>query len=205
MNSNRESSDTVVGWIQQFRTGDPEAAASLWQRYFERVATAARRKLGDAPRRVSDEEDVASSVLRCLCNGAAEGRFNDVANHDDLWRLLVTITKQKCVDQIRRDSRQKRGGGQTRGESVLAYEGEGGPASFDDFLGEEPTPEYLAQMDEQLQRLLEAVPDQVSRNLIQRRLEGWSNEEIAQNQGISVHAVRRKLRLVRSIWQKEVE
>lgn len=200
-----EPGETVVGWIRQFNAGDHEAAAGLWQRYFERVATAARRKLGDAPRRISDEEDIASSVLRCLCNGAVEGRFNDVANHDDLWRLLMTITKQKCVDQIRRDSRQKRGGGQTRGESVFGSPGDQGAGTFDDFLSEEPTPEYLTQMDEQLLQLMDALPDQISRDLVERRLEGWSNEDIAQEQGISVHSVRRKLRLVRSVWKKEIE
>lgn len=39
-----------------------------------------------------------------------------------------------------------------------------------------------------------ALPNQTSRDLVKRRLEGYSNEEIAQELGVSVHAVRRKLR-----------
>ncbi|MEL6107251.1 MAG: ECF-type sigma factor [Planctomycetota bacterium] len=199
------SNETVVGWIRQFNAGDSAAAAAgLWQHYFERVAAAARRKLVDAPRRMSDEEDVASSVLRCLCNGAANGRFDDLSNHDDLWRLLMTITKQKCVDQIRRDSLKKRGDGRVRGESVLSTDDDRGPHSLDDFIGEEPTPEYLAQLDEQLALLLKTLPDQMTRELVERRLEGWSNEEIAQQLSISIHAVRRKLRLVRTLWLQQI-
>jgi len=84
---------------------------------------------------VSDEEDIALSILRCLCHGAAEGRFDKLENHDDLWRLLMTITKHKCVDQMRREARQKRGGAQMRGESALAAEGSARPTSLDEFVG----------------------------------------------------------------------
>jgi hypothetical protein len=34
-----------------------------------------------------------------------------LAGREDLWRLLLTLTAQKAVDQRRRASRAKRGGG----------------------------------------------------------------------------------------------
>jgi hypothetical protein len=55
---------------------------------------------------------------------------------------------------------------------VLAVGDDRGPNSFDDFLSDETTPEYLAQLDEQLARLMESLPDQVSRDVVEKRLEG---------------------------------
>jgi DNA-directed RNA polymerase specialized sigma24 family protein len=162
----------------------------------------AKKRLEGTPRRVADEEDVASSVLRCLCDGAAKGRFDEIVNHDDLWRLLLTMTRQKCVDHIRMQTREKRGGGKVRGESAMMPAG-GQPApGFDGLVGEDPTPEYLAQVDEEFQSLLAALPDQVPRQVVLLRMEGWTIDEIALELGISNHAVRRKLKLVRRIWQE---
>lgn len=146
----------------------------MWRQYFERVVGAAKRRLVEVPRGVADEEDVALSVLRCLCDGAAQGRFNDVANHDELWRLLLTITRQKCVDHVRHYTRDKRGGGKVRGESVFATPGNDATDGFDMLVSDDPNPQYIAQMGEEFQRLLAAIPDQVPREIVLRRMEGRS-------------------------------
>ena len=74
----------------------------------------------------SDEEDAALSAFDSLCAGLARGQFPQLADRDDLWRLLVVITTRKVQAQARRRLRQKRGGGQVRPASDLA-----GPASDD--------------------------------------------------------------------------
>ena len=67
----------------------------------------------------ADEEDVAVSVFNGLCKGAAAGRFDQLHSRDDLWSLLVAIAGKKAADQIRRQTSQKRGGKDLRGESVF--------------------------------------------------------------------------------------
>ncbi len=56
-----QSDDSVSQWIDGLKAGDAAAAAKLWRRYYRRLVGLARKKLGDRPRRVADEEDV---VLR---------------------------------------------------------------------------------------------------------------------------------------------
>jgi len=198
----QNQSETVLGWIRDFRSGNDEPAAELWEQYIQRVVRVAKKRLEGAPRRVADEEDVAASVLRCLCDGASKGRFDELDNHDDLWRLLLTMTHQKCVDYIRTQTREKRGGGKVRGGSALFPVDSQQAPGFDGLVAADPTPEYLAQVDEEFQRLLAALPDQVPRQVILLRMEGWTVDEIATELGISNHAVRRKLKLVRRIWEE---
>lgn len=194
---------SVSMWIQDLKQGDEEAAARIWSRYFDRLVRVAGRRLGNAPRRIADEEDVAVSVFNGLCQGAAAGRFEQLHNRDDLWALLVAIAGRKAVDQIRRQTSQKRGGTDLRGESVF----QGGAevaAGFDGFLQGEPTPEFLAIVEEENARLLDMLRDDTQREIAQLRMAGHSNEEIAAQVGISLRSVVRKLGVIREVWSGEL-
>ena len=61
----------------------------------------------------SDEEDAALSAFDSLCAGLAKGQYPQLADREDLWRLLVVITTRKVRAQARRGLRQKRGGGRS--------------------------------------------------------------------------------------------
>ena len=50
------------------------------------------------PRVAADEEDVALSAFDSFCRGAQRGRFPQLDDRDNLWRLLVVITSRKAVD-----------------------------------------------------------------------------------------------------------
>ena len=86
------STRSVTHWIGQLRAGDPVAAQHLWEGYFRRLVGLARGKLQSLPCRAADEEDVALSAFASFCRGVECGRFPQLADRDDLWRLLVTIT-----------------------------------------------------------------------------------------------------------------
>src|SRR6266545_4470417 len=108
--------ESVTHWLNLLQGGDPRAAQQLWERYFHRLVGLARAKLQGHPRRAADEEDVALSVFRCLCEGASRGRFPELEDRDDLWRLLVTLTERKAYNLARDERRLKRGGGAVVGE-----------------------------------------------------------------------------------------
>jgi hypothetical protein len=93
-------------WLRGLATGDANAASLLWQRYYHELVELARARLGKTPRRVIDEEDVAVSVFRCLCEGATSGKFAAVVNRQELWQLLATITIRKVIDQKRRSPKR---------------------------------------------------------------------------------------------------
>ena len=54
---------SVTAWVGRLKQGEDEAAAEIWHRYFDRLVHVARRKMGAAPRREVDEEDIARA--RC--------------------------------------------------------------------------------------------------------------------------------------------
>ena len=59
------------------------------------------------------------SAFNSFCAGAAPGKFPQLADRDDIWRLLVVITARKAMAQANREGRQKRGGGRVVEEAVL--------------------------------------------------------------------------------------
>src|SRR5713101_1490066 len=118
------SSDaSVTGWIGQLKAGNQEAAQQLWNHYFQKLVRLARARLGGFPRRAVDEEDVALTAFDSFCRGAANGRFPQLSDRNELWHLLIVITARKVIDVRQHEKRQKRGGGAVRGEKALLEEG----------------------------------------------------------------------------------
>ena len=196
---------SVTRLFQDLKAGQTDAAAALWNAYFDALVRLARRQLGHAPRRAVDEEDVAASVFFGLCHGAAQGRFASLQSRSDLWRVLVCITRQKAIDGVRQATRAKRGGGAVRGESVfLGADGNLTSYGIEQVAGEEPSPSFLVSLAEENERLLGLLRDESLRTVALLRLEGFTNEEIAQRLEISLRSVERKLKLIRERWAKEV-
>lgn len=196
---------SVTYWLDELkRKGDHEAAKHLWDRYFARLVRLARSKL-HATRRagaMEDEEDAALNAFDSLYRGAAAGRFDKLSDRDDLWRLLVVLTVRKAIDQRQRQDAAKRGGGRLIGESDLPGDGEG-ESPMGRVIDNEPTPELAAELVEQYRRLRDSLDDDVARQVLDLRLEGYSREEIADRLGCAEKTVTRKLNLIRSLWIKE--
>ncbi|MFW6171452.1 MAG: ECF-type sigma factor [Planctomycetota bacterium] len=198
--------DPVTQWIEGLKAGDEIAMADLWNRYFERLIQLARRRLNNTARRVADEEDVALSVFRCLCAGAERGRLADISDRDDLWRVLVTMTLRKVVDQQRRAAGQKRGSGKVRGESIFFGEAnqEASPG-LQQWSDDQPTPRMMAIIEEEGQRLLDALEDERLRQVAIWKLEGFTNGEIAAKLRLTRRSIERKLQRIREIWSRVLE
>ena len=192
------SEGSVTDWIGRLQAGDQAAARPLWERYFRRLVGLARRQLQGAPRGAADEEDVALSAFDSFCRAAVEGRFPRLADRDDLWRLLFALTLRKAHDLVRDQRRQKRGGSAPPGPPHPPEE-----ANPEQLLGREPTPEFAAQVAEECQRLLGRLGDAELRSVALWKMEGYTNEEIAQKLGRSDRTVERKLRLIRQAWEEE--
>ncbi len=191
--------EDVTAWLDGLRQEDSVAVRQLWERYYQRLLDLASRRLPGNIRRDFDEEDVALSAIDSLCRGIAAGRFPDLADQDSLWALLIVITKRKCRARIRRHTAQKRGGGKTQGESAFDVKSGGGISGE---IGQEPSPEFAAQMTEEVALLLERLEDDVTRQLAVLKLEGYTNQEAAQQLKCSLTTVERRLRLIRKTWSQ---
>jgi len=195
--------EEISQWLVGLADGDDSAVGHIWETYFERLVRLARRRLGDGNRRMADEEDVALSAFHSLCRGAKAGRFPRLDDSDDLWKLLATITARKAVAQQRYLHRQKRGGGALRGESALmGADASQRNAGINQVLGAEPTPEFATQMDEQCDQLLNQLNDGSLKTIALLKLEGHSNQEIADELGYNLRTVEKKLARIRQKWER---
>jgi DNA-directed RNA polymerase specialized sigma24 family protein len=190
---------SVTHWLDQLKGGDDEAAQKLWERFFQRLVGLARKKLQGTPRRVADEEDVALSAFDSFCRNAEMGRFPLLLDRDSLWRLLVVLTSRKAAHLVRDAGRQKRDGWEkpnaSREENL----------TLEQVLSREPTPEFAAQAAEEYERLLHALGDRELELIALWKMEGFTTEEIAAKLGYAPRSIKRKVQLIRSLWEKECE
>jgi len=189
---------SVTLWLGRLRAGDAAASADaiqrLWARYFSALVRLARARLPRAARRAADEEDIALSALDSFCRGEAAGRFAALEDRDDLWRILVTITLRKVCDAIAHENRDKRGAGRTGAAA----------SALDELLTREPSPEVAAQLSDLVEHLVGRLGDDLLRRLALLKVQGHTEEEIAAELGVSPRTVRRKLGLIRRLWEQEV-
>lgn len=192
---------SITCWIHELRAGRPEAAEALWRPYYERLVALASKKLGMAPRRMADEEDVALSAFHSFCAGAAAGRFPRLGDRDDLWQVLVMLTVRKAANLRKLLFRQKRGGAAGGDESDF-FKGldEAARVRIDHIVGNEPTPEFAAQIAEECRRLLDQLNDPTLTMVAVAKMEGYTNEEIAARLQVKTRTVERKLGVIRSLW-----
>jgi DNA-directed RNA polymerase specialized sigma24 family protein len=190
---------SVSGWLEQLKGGDPAAAQPLWDAYFRRLVGLARKRLQAVRPGAGDAEDVALSAFDTFCRGAANGRFPRLHDRDDLWRLLFLCTERKAAKLVQRERRLKRGGGRVLDEAALA----GGDASGDGLeqvAGREPSPEFAAQVGEQVRHRLDLLGRGDLRTIALMKLEGHTNAAIAAQLGCVTGTIERKLRIIRSLW-----
>jgi DNA-directed RNA polymerase specialized sigma24 family protein len=197
--------ESVSHWLQGLKAGDGNNIGQLWDRYFQRLVRLAGSRLPGHARRVVDEEDVALSAFQSFCERARQGQFPEVANRDDLWRVLFAITVRKAIGVVRHQTRQKRGGGRVLGESGLAQGGGTPDGGLARFLSREPTPDDAAELADQLETLFERLNDATLRVIAFQKLQGLSSEEIAASLDVSTRTVDRKLQLIRATWEEASE
>jgi DNA-directed RNA polymerase specialized sigma24 family protein len=196
---------SITRWLGELKAGDREAVQPLWERYYLRLVGLARARLRSRRRgAVEDEEDAALSAFNSFCAGAERGRYPQLADRDDLWRLLVVITARKAGAQVARSARQKRGGGRVVAAADLGgSSASAGADVFERVISAEPTPEFAALAAEEYRRLLESLPGDELRKVALDRMEGFSNDEIAERLGCARRTVARRLDLIRKTWEAE--
>lgn len=180
---------SVTHWYGLLRDGDNAAAQILWERYFPQLVKLAQVRLRGTKRIASDPEDIALSAFASFCRNAECGRFPNLVDRDDLWRLLVTLTIRKACHAIRDQRRIKRGG--DIGITDIDLE---------ELVGTEPTPVFAAQVAEEFRQILGQLAEPELQTIAIWKMEGFSITEIAQRLGRAPRTIERKLSLIRRIW-----
>ena len=193
-------SDTnnVSHWIDLVKYGDSAAANRIWQHYFDRLVRSVRRRLIGQNRAVSDEEDIVLSVFDSFYAAAEKGRFPDLSDRDDLWRLLLRMSARKVIDKHRHDLRGRRGG------DVAVHSLDGDDETIIEAIGDEPSPEMVLRMQESVEQFFSHLGVGHLRELAVAKLEGYSNAELAQRFKCSERTIERRLHLIREKCQQEL-
>jgi RNA polymerase sigma factor (sigma-70 family) len=193
---------SVSRWIAALKLGDRSAALPLWKRYYRRMVALARKMLSSARPKAADEEDVVQNAFHSFFRALGHGRFPKLEDRDSLWRLLMVITANKALKQLKHERRQKRGGGKARADMMNAVVADSSEESLGLIVGAEPTPDFAAQVADDYQRLLNRLGDETLRQVAIWKMEGYGNREIADKLACSRRTVARKMDAIRSLWIK---
>ncbi len=185
---------SVTRWINELKKGDAAAADLLWQFLQSRLIALASRQVGFS---VSyDKEDVALDAFATLCEGIREGRY-EIANRNALWSLLGVITINGARKRSRNEKRLRRGGSFTRTKS--------NDKTLDSITTNELSPEDSYFALEECKRLLSILPNENLKRLAVLKVDGYTNEEVAEIMNCTRRSVQRRLKLIREIWTNELD
>jgi RNA polymerase sigma factor (sigma-70 family) len=181
--------------VELWRAGDEHAARQLFDCYVERLVALARRRLSQRLASRVDPEDIVQSVFRTFFGRVKAGQFH-VEHQDDLCKLLVRITVHKTLRQVEFHKAAKRDVTAEAGQDDEPQE------RLRELLTREPSPDAAAVFLDQLEHFLSGLKPQ-ERQILELRLQGYSNEEIAEKLGTYDRKVRRILERIRGLAEQE--
>jgi RNA polymerase sigma factor (sigma-70 family) len=167
--------------IRRVGSGDEQAAARLVQDFEPVVRRVLRAHLRSGrARQEFDSLDICQSVLAAFFVRAAAGQY-DLKEPDDLIKLLLTMTRNKVAEKMRRQHRLRRDSRRTvGGVEELALE------------GRDPTPSSVVAGQELLAQARQRLSAE-ERQLVELRGQGFSWEEVAVSLGGTAGARRNQL------------
>ena len=166
--------------------GEDAAAEAVFAKYAEQLARLAEQNLSPRVARRVDGADVVQSVFRTFFHRAERGDFQ-IRSSAELWKLLVQITLNKSRQQGRRNSAGLRDVRRETDDSGLL------PALADD----QPSPEDALLLNELIEQALQKLPasqQTLYRKLMELKLAGYSNKEIAEQLDVVRRTVERMLK-----------
>jgi RNA polymerase sigma-70 factor, ECF subfamily len=181
--------------LELWRQGDQNAARQIVDRYLDRLLHLARGRISQRLAGRVDAEDIVQSVFRTFFVRLKDGKFV-FAEQDDLSKLLMRITLHKTLRQVafhkaaKRDPNMETERGEHHREQLLAL------------LDHEPTPEATVAFVDQLDHFLNLLQP-LEREILELRLQGFTNEEIAQRLNLYDRKIRRILERVRMVAERE--
>jgi DNA-directed RNA polymerase specialized sigma24 family protein len=201
-----ETAESFAKLIDQVRAGEEQSIAKLWENYFQQLVRVAANRLPANLRRTGDEEDIALSAFHSFIAGVRDDRFPDLSGPDNLWGLLITLTGRKVNAHMRHHTRQKRGGGSVRGESVfITPGGETKGGGIGGTSGNSQAADIHTELAEACENLLDQLDDEQLKQIAVMRMDGYLVDEIAERMQLSKRAVERRLQLIRRIWSEQAE
>ncbi len=190
-----ESGLAVTRWIAHLRDGNGVAAARLWKFLEPRLLRLGRKRLRSTPKTYYDEDDLAQSAFHALCSAIQNGRYEDLADREEVWKLISTIALNKLRKRVVSEATKRRGGEMQRNDFDSALNSQ----------SDELCPRQKLLMEEECERLLELLRRDEIKQVALLRVEGYTNEEIANALNCTRRTVQRRLDFIRNVWSRELD
>jgi len=181
---------SITHWLHDLRQGDEDTVGMLWNRWYQRLCG----KIAPHARRLAicDEEDIALGAIYDLCDSLKQNKHAEIDDRNELWRMLSVIAIRKTRDWKKYDIADKRGGGNAT-YSTSAQSESDMPTSTD-------VPELNAQFADDFRQLMTAKDDPELKRVVRLRLQGFTNNEIAEQLGCARRTVQYMLKRIREVW-----
>lgn len=180
-----DANDDWHALMQGVRSGDNDACHDFWNQYGPSLERVAQRHLSSGMRRRVGPETVMLSACRTFFRRAQGGEF-ELPDSEALWRLLCAITVNKVRMKSRHHLRKKRGlDAEVHPETMPDVAGSSTPA-LDDLAFQEQLEVLIAKFDEEEAQVLDL------------KLQQYTNDEIAEQLECSERTVRRMMKRIQS-------
>lgn len=179
--------------VELWRNNANEAAAAvLHDRYLLRLMNLVAQHLSRKFNPRLGPEDVVQSVFRSMFRLTREGRFQ-FDGENDFWKLLLTMALNKVRNKVRHIEADKRNPAREAGST-----GNSGIEAFAvDRYGNTLTPAEVVEFADTLEFVLQNLsPDE--QQLIQYRMEGLTQIEIAEKMSVDPRTIRRRFSAIRN-------
>lgn len=193
-----DDSSSITSHLAGLRRGAAQDQQVIWNRYLERLVRYAEYRLRRLGVVAEDGDDIAQQVFAGFFRRAHAGRFPQLRDRNDLWRILVCITNDRVIDARRK-------------KHALTESALGGlddkldnTSPIERIIQDEPTPESGEELADNLRRLMERLNQEhpVLAQIAVRRLKGDSVQEISGKLNISQRTIERHLNRIRKLWTR---
>lgn len=157
--------------------------AAVFTEYAGRLAALAQKHLSAKLHSRVDGEDIAQSVFRTFIRRRRAGEFA-IDSSTELWKLLARITVRKA---------QAKGRHHTAGMRDVGNEKNLEQTSM---AADAPTPEDAVLVDDEIQRILDGLPEQYA-TILGMLLEGESRANVAQHLNLSRMTIHRVIKVLK--------
>jgi RNA polymerase sigma-70 factor (ECF subfamily) len=176
------SDDEFTSLMNQARSGDAEAAQKLVELYEPEIRRAARMRLTDSKlRRIVDSIDICQSVFGKFFETAQSPKGIDLKKPEQLLGLLVTMTRNRVVDEHRHQTAQKRNAGEGVVEAAAGL-----------LVSDSDGPKTAAEMKEMIAKVRASLSEE-ELQIADLRGSGLTWDEVAAQIGGSADSHRKRL------------
>jgi hypothetical protein len=170
-------SSSLAQWIDAVRNGAEDALQSLWVRFDQRFIDRAYSWSQQAMLRTRGQSAYRLlSPTESLFEAIREQKLPKQRGENELWRILATVTLQEHAEAAGRSD-----------------------ASVDRIQV------FASLMGAECLRMINLLADSELESLVLWKLEGDTNDDVALRLRYTRRTIQRMLRLVRDIWEFEIE